>query len=89
MKVLRWKFFTAPNDGSRVQEVADLVPLMLEAFLDGDADFKRASRAGGAKDPSIGTPRVSIVRKSRAKTTARAKEPSYLPSSREGVSQRF
>jgi len=80
--------FYAESYGTR-EEVADLVPFMLEAFLDGDTEFKRASRAGGAKDPSIGTPRVSIVRKSRAKTTARAKEPSYLPSSREGVSQRF
>lgn len=39
------------------EEVADLVPFMLEAFLDGDADFKRASRAGGAKDTPIGPPR--------------------------------
>ena len=39
------------------EEVAELIPYMLEAFLDGDADFKRASRAGGAKDPTIGVPR--------------------------------
>src|SRR5262245_47957973 len=39
--------FYAETYGTR-EEVADLVPFMLEAFLDGDADFKRASRAGGA-----------------------------------------
>ena len=72
MKDLRWKFFTAPNDGSRVQEVADLVPLMLEAFLDGDADFKRASRAGGAKAPMIGTPR-------RPNNPSTQKEPGESP----------
>lgn len=66
MKDLRWKFFTAPNDGSRVQEVADLVPFMLEAFLDGDADFKRASRAGGAKAPMIGTSRRPNKSRGRA-----------------------
>ena len=43
--------FNANTYGSR-EEVADLIPFMLEAFLDGDADFKRASRAGGAKEPS-------------------------------------
>jgi len=40
--------FYAETYGTR-EEVADLVPFMLEAFLDGDADFRRASRAGGAK----------------------------------------
>ena len=48
--------FYAETYGTR-EEVVDLVPFMLEAFLDGDADFKRASRAGGAKDPTIGTAR--------------------------------
>ncbi|WP_445221496.1 DUF2274 domain-containing protein [Bradyrhizobium sp. Pa8] len=48
--------FYAETYGTR-EEVADLVPFMLEAFLDGDADFRRASRSGGAKDPTIGTPR--------------------------------
>jgi hypothetical protein len=43
--------FYAETYGAR-EEVADLVPFMLEAFLDGDADFRRLSRAGGAKDPS-------------------------------------
>jgi hypothetical protein len=46
--------FYADTYGTR-EEVVDLVPFMLEAFLDGDADFTRASRVGGAKDPSIGT----------------------------------
>ncbi|MDE5457243.1 DUF2274 domain-containing protein [Bradyrhizobium sp. CSA112] len=41
--------FYAETYGTR-EEVADLVPFMLEAFLDGDADFRRASRA--AKEPS-------------------------------------
>jgi len=45
--------FYAETYGSR-EEVADLVPFILEAFLDGDADFRRASRAGGARDPSGG-----------------------------------
>lgn len=45
--------FYAENYGVR-EEVADLVPFMLEAFLDADADFRRASRAGSAKDPTIG-----------------------------------
>jgi hypothetical protein len=30
--------------------VADLVPFMLDAFLDGDADFRRASRTDGLKN---------------------------------------
>ena len=33
--------FYAETYGSR-EEVADLVPFMLEAFLDGDADFRKA-----------------------------------------------
>ncbi|QDW42149.1 DUF2274 domain-containing protein [Bradyrhizobium sp. KBS0727] len=48
--------FYAETYGTR-EEVADLVPFMLEAFLDGDADFRRANRAGGAKDPSGGEAR--------------------------------
>jgi hypothetical protein len=43
--------FYAETYGTR-EEVTDLVPFMLEGFLDGDADFRRASRAGSAKDPS-------------------------------------
>jgi hypothetical protein len=50
--------FYAETYGVRA-EVADLVPFMLEAFLDGDADFRRVSRAGGAKDSSGGEPRYS------------------------------
>lgn len=42
--------FYAEIYGTR-EEVADLVPFMLDAFLDGDADFRRAARA---KDPSSG-----------------------------------
>lgn len=48
--------FYAETYGTR-EEVADLVPFMLEAFLDGDADFRRASRAGSAKDPTAGASR--------------------------------
>jgi hypothetical protein len=47
--------FYAETYGTR-EEVADLVPFMLEAFLDGDADFRRASRAGGVKDSSSRAP---------------------------------
>jgi hypothetical protein len=43
--------FYAETYGVR-EEVADLVPFMLQAFLDGDSDFRRASRACGAKEPS-------------------------------------
>ena len=50
--------FYAETYGTR-EEVADLVPFMLEAFLDGDADFRRASRAGGAKDSSSNASRHS------------------------------
>ncbi len=50
--------FYAETYGSQ-EEVAELIPFMLEAFLDADADFRRASRTGGAKDPTIGTPRRS------------------------------
>jgi hypothetical protein len=58
--------FYAKTYGVR-EEVADLVPFMLEAFLDGDVDFRRASRAGGAKEPSSGelsNPRIGRTRKS-------------------------
>jgi hypothetical protein len=48
--------FYAETYGTR-EEVADLVPFMLEAFLDGDADFRRASRVGGGKEPSSGESR--------------------------------
>lgn len=50
--------FYAETYGTR-EEVADLIPFMLEAFLDGDTDFRRASRAGGAKDSSSNAPRHS------------------------------
>ena len=43
--------FYAETYGTR-EEVADLVPFMLEAFLDGDAEFRRASRAGDVKNSS-------------------------------------
>lgn len=52
--------FYAETYGTR-EEVADLVPFMLEAFLDGDADFRRARRAGGAKEPSSGEPRKQAI----------------------------
>lgn len=43
--------FYAGTYGVR-EEVADLVPFMLDAFLNSDADFRRGSRNGGTKDPS-------------------------------------
>jgi hypothetical protein len=58
--------FYAKTYGVR-EEVADLVPFMLESFLDGDADFRRASRAGGANEPSSGespNPGIERTRKS-------------------------
>jgi hypothetical protein len=58
--------FYAETYGVR-EEVADLVPFMLEAFLDGDADFRRASRPGSAKEPSGGElrkPGIGRTRKS-------------------------
>lgn len=64
--------FYAETYGTR-EEVADLVPFMLEAFLDGDADFRRANRAGGAKDPSIAAPR-------RLNNQSTEKEPGENPS---------
>jgi hypothetical protein len=45
--------FYAETYGSR-EEIADLVPFMLEAFLDGDSDFRRVSRLGSLKDASNG-----------------------------------
>lgn len=35
--------FYAETYGNK-EEVADLIPFMLEAFLDGDADFRRSSK---------------------------------------------
>ena len=82
--------FYAKTYGTR-GEVADLVPFMLEASLDGDADFKRASRAGGAKDPSIGTLRRlnnQSTEKETGESPSKSKEPSYRPASTEEASQR-
>lgn len=73
------------------EEVADLVPFMLEAFLDGDADFRRASRLGGAKDPAIGMPR-RLNNQSTQKEPgdpSKSNEPSYGPANSEEVSQKF
>src|SRR5437868_7667729 len=64
--------FYAETYGTR-EEVGDLVPFMLEAFLDGDADFRRANRAGGAKDLLIGGPR-------RLNNQSTEKEPAESPS---------
>lgn len=83
--------FYAETYSSR-EEVADLVPFMLEAFLDSDADFKRASRAGGVKDPSIGTPRRlnhKSTNKEPGESHSKSKEPSHSLASREGASPRF
>jgi hypothetical protein len=41
--------FYAETYGVR-EEVADLVPFMLQAFLDGDADFRRAKRTAIAAE---------------------------------------
>jgi len=41
--------FYAETYGAR-EEVADLVPFMLEAFLDADADFRRAKRTAIATE---------------------------------------
>jgi hypothetical protein len=44
--------FYAETYGSR-EEVAELIPFMLEAFLDGDVDFRRGKRmgSGGPQSP--------------------------------------
>lgn len=41
--------FYAETYGSR-EEVADLVPFMLEAFLDGDADFRKIKKTTKAAE---------------------------------------
>ncbi len=41
--------FYAETYGVR-EEVADLVPFMLDAFLDGDADFRKAKRTAIAAE---------------------------------------
>ena len=56
--------FYAETYGTR-EEVADLVPFMLDAFLDGDADFRRASRAGGVKESPDAAPPNSGDRRLR------------------------
>ena len=56
--------FYAETYGTR-EEVADLVPFMLEAFLDGDTEFRRASRTGGIKDLSNPTSRNPVKQRSR------------------------
>lgn len=81
--------FYAETYGTR-EEVADLVPFMLEAFLDADADFRRASRSSGAKDPTIGAPRRlnnQSTQKEPGESPSQSKEPSYRPANREEASQ--
>jgi hypothetical protein len=39
--------FYAETYGNK-EEVADLIPFMLEAFLDSDVEFRKGSRKGGA-----------------------------------------
>ncbi|MHC2535263.1 DUF2274 domain-containing protein [Bradyrhizobium diazoefficiens] len=83
--------FYAETYGTR-EEVADLVPFMLEAFLDGDADFKRASRGGGAKDPTVDTPRRlnnPSTQKEQGESPSKSKESSYRPANTEEANQRF
>jgi len=50
--------FYAETYGVR-EEVVDLVPFLLEAFLDGDAEFRRASRAVVAKGTSSSEPKYA------------------------------
>jgi hypothetical protein len=45
--------FYAETYGVR-EEVADLVPFMLQAFLDGDAEFRRAGRSAERRQSSDG-----------------------------------
>jgi hypothetical protein len=52
--------FYAETYGNR-EEVADLIPFMLEAFLDGDPDFRRASRGAATKEPSSGESRKQAI----------------------------
>ncbi|MHB0767039.1 DUF2274 domain-containing protein [Bradyrhizobium sp. 1.29L] len=42
-RLREYAVFYAETYGNK-EEVADLIPFMLEAFLDGDADFKRGSK---------------------------------------------
>ncbi|UPK05912.1 DUF2274 domain-containing protein [Bradyrhizobium sp. 170] len=56
--------FYAETYGNK-EEVAELIPFMLEAFLDGDADFRRACRAGGVKDTADAAPRIAEDRWTR------------------------
>jgi hypothetical protein len=56
--------FYAETYGTR-EEVADLVPFMLEAFLDADVDFRRACRAGGVKDTADAAHRIPEDRRTR------------------------
>ncbi|NOJ48537.1 DUF2274 domain-containing protein [Bradyrhizobium archetypum] len=56
--------FYAETYGTR-EEVTDLVPFMLEAFLDGDADFRRASRTGGVKNTADATHQILEDRRTR------------------------
>lgn len=53
--------FYAETYGVR-EDVTDLVPFMLDAFLDGDADFRRAGRT---KEHSTATLRNSVDRHAR------------------------
>jgi hypothetical protein len=43
--------FYSETYGSR-EEVADLMPFMLEAFLEGDADFRKARKLGSGGPPA-------------------------------------
>lgn len=47
------------------EEVADLVPFILTAFLDGDADFRRASRTPGPNELPGGESHGTIGRRVR------------------------
>ncbi|MFQ3459650.1 DUF2274 domain-containing protein [Bradyrhizobium sp. UFLA01-814] len=44
--------FYAETYGNK-EEVAELIPFMLEAFLDGDTAFRRAKQRSSARDQAI------------------------------------
>lgn len=66
--------FYAETYGVR-EEVADLVPFILEAFLDADSDFRRAGRTGSPKEPSASVPRNIIDRHERGEPEPKAQKP--------------
>jgi hypothetical protein len=56
------------------EEVVDLVPFMLTAFLDGDVEFRKAIRAGEMKEVCPPELRNSADRRTRASMTRSTSE---------------